>query len=109
MNCFVCDEGTLQHRLADVEGKVKGEKFVVRTNALVCDACGHVAVEGADMSEFMRSLADAYRRAHNLLTSEEIKHIRGGPWPAGAGFAVAESGPSQRKTLGARVGPGRTK
>ena len=78
MNCFVCDKGTLKERLADVEGEVKGEKFKVLTNALVCDTCGHVAMEGSDTSEFMRKLADAYRRAHNLLTSEEIRRIRGG-------------------------------
>lgn len=77
MNCFVCDEGVLRDRLADVEGEVKGEKFVVRTSALVCDKCGHIALEGADMQEFMRHLADAYRCAHNLLTSEGIKRIRG--------------------------------
>ena len=78
MNCFVCDTGTLSGRLADVEGEVKGEKFMVLTPALVCDSCGHVAMEGADTSEFMRRLADAYRRAHDLLTSEEIRQIRGG-------------------------------
>ena len=78
MNCFVCGEGALIDRLAEVEGAVKGEKFKVRTNALVCDKCGHISMEGSDTSEFMRRLADAYRRAHNLLTSEEIKRIRGG-------------------------------
>src|ERR1039458_7581572 len=76
MNCFVCDMGTLNGRQADVEGEVKGEKFVVRTAALVCDNCGHVAMEGAETAEFMRRLADGYRRAHGLLTSEEIRHIR---------------------------------
>jgi putative zinc finger/helix-turn-helix YgiT family protein len=78
MNCFVCDEGMFIDQFAEVEGEVKGEKFKVRTNALVCDKCGHVAMEGSDTSEFMRRLADAYRRAHNLLTSEEVKRIRGG-------------------------------
>ena len=78
MNCFVCNAGTLNERFAEVEGEVKGEKFVVRTQALVCGECGHVAMEGADTSDFMRRLADAYRRAHNLLTSEEIRRIRGG-------------------------------
>ena len=78
MNCFVCDGGSLNERLADVEGDVRGEKFVVRTPALVCDTCGHIAMEGADTQEFMRRLADAYRSAHNLLTSEEIRRIRGG-------------------------------
>ncbi|MGE5646169.1 MAG: type II TA system antitoxin MqsA family protein [Acidobacteriota bacterium] len=78
MNCFVCDDGTLTTRLADVEGEIKGEKYRVHVSALVCDKCGHVAMEGSDASEFMRRLADAYRRAHNLLTSEEIRRIRGG-------------------------------
>jgi putative zinc finger/helix-turn-helix YgiT family protein len=78
MTCFVCDAGTLSKRLTDVEGQIKRRKYTVKTWALVCDQCGHVAVDGHDMQEFMRKVADAYRKAHKLLTSEEIRRIRGG-------------------------------
>lgn len=33
-------------------------------------------MEGADLPEHLRKLADAYRRAHRLLTSEEIRSRR---------------------------------
>jgi len=77
MKCFVCNKGALSRQLAEVDGKIKGKTYTVETMALVCDHCQHVAVEGADMPEYMRKVADAYRRAHDLYTSEEIKAIRG--------------------------------
>jgi putative zinc finger/helix-turn-helix YgiT family protein len=79
MTCFVCGEGTLEKRTALVEGEVRHKKYMVDTPALVCDACGHAALEGRDTQEFMRRVADAYRRACKpaLLTSSEIRRIRG--------------------------------
>jgi DNA-binding transcriptional regulator YiaG len=35
-------------------------------------------LEGKDAQEFMRRISDAYRRAHKLLTSDQIRGIRGG-------------------------------
>lgn len=78
MRCFVCGKGTLRKRLSQIEGEVRREKYSVEMDALVCSGCGHVALEGKDMQEFLRLLADAYRRAHDLLTSEEIRQIRTG-------------------------------
>jgi putative zinc finger/helix-turn-helix YgiT family protein len=77
MKCFVCNKGVLTRQLADVEGKVKGKKYTVKTMAMVCDHCRHIALEGADVPEYMRKVADAYRRAHDRYTSDEIKTIRG--------------------------------
>jgi len=34
-------------------------------------------MEGEDMPEYMRKIADAYRRDHGLHTSDEIRAIRG--------------------------------
>jgi len=76
MQCFVCDEGTLQARCVPVEGIVRREKYTVETDALVCDACGHIALEGKDAPKFMKRVADAYRRKHSYLASEEIRHLR---------------------------------
>jgi putative zinc finger/helix-turn-helix YgiT family protein len=78
MTCFECGNGTLIRQVADVPGEIKRKKYVVRTQALVCDACGHIALEGKDTQEFMRRVADAYRSANNLLTSEQIRALRGG-------------------------------
>jgi putative zinc finger/helix-turn-helix YgiT family protein len=77
MTCFECGEGTLIRQVADVPGEIKRKKYVVRTQALVCDKCGHIALEGRDTQEFMRRVADAYRSANNLLTSEQIRSLRG--------------------------------
>lgn len=77
MKCFVCNRGTLVRQLADVDGKIKKETYTVNTRALVCGRCHHIAIEGEDMQDYMRKIADAYRRDHDLYTSEEIKAIRG--------------------------------
>ncbi len=76
MKCFVCGKGRLQERLTQTEGEVKHEKYVVTLTALVCDACGHVALEGRHAPEYMRLLADAYRAEHGLLTSDDIRKLR---------------------------------
>jgi putative zinc finger/helix-turn-helix YgiT family protein len=77
MKCFICGEGTLRNQLTDVEGEVRKKRYTVQTPALVCDACGHVALEGRDTQEFMRRIADEYRSRHDLLTSAAIRKIRG--------------------------------
>ena len=76
MKCFVCGEGVLKKRMTQTEGEIKGETFIVNAMALACGECGHVALEGRDAAEYMRLLADAYRRAHGLLTSDEIRSLR---------------------------------
>lgn len=76
--CFICGKGELENRTAVAEGEIKGEKYTVETQALVCNTCGHTAIEGKHAQEFMRRVSDAYRRAHNLLTSDRIRSIRGG-------------------------------
>ncbi len=77
MKCFACGDGELESRSTSIEGEIKGKKYGVEMPALVCNACGHIALEGKDGQEFMRRVADEYRRAHHLLTSGEIKNIRG--------------------------------
>lgn len=76
MRCFVCGKGVLKRGRAKVEATVRGERYVVETPALVCSKCGHAAVEGEDAPEYMRRGADAYRKAHGLLTSSEIRERR---------------------------------
>lgn len=77
MKCFICGQGTFKNGIANVEGEVKKKKYTVETSALVCDSCGHIAIEGKDTQEFMRRVADAYRVDHRLLSSEAIRKIRG--------------------------------
>lgn len=76
MKCFDCGKGMLKRRDAVVSGVIKGEELSVVTPALVCEKCGQIAMEGADVPEHLRRLADAYRRGHHLLTSDEIRAQR---------------------------------
>jgi putative zinc finger/helix-turn-helix YgiT family protein len=76
MRCFVCGKGAIKRKRADVEATVRGERYLVKTPALVCNKCGHVALEGEDAPEYMRRGADAYRKAHGLLTGSEIQARR---------------------------------
>ncbi|MGH9582756.1 MAG: type II TA system antitoxin MqsA family protein [Bryobacteraceae bacterium] len=76
MTCVNCGRGRLQKRLTDVAGEIKGEKFLVRMDALVCPACGYTTVEGSAIPEYMRLIADAYRAKHDLLTGDAIRERR---------------------------------
>lgn len=76
MTCFACGEGTLEHGEGSVQGKFRGRKYRVQTTAAVCTHCGEALVEASEMPEFMRKLADAYRREHGFLTSWDIKGLR---------------------------------
>ncbi len=88
MKCLDCGTGKPVNRVADVEGEVRGERFTVASKALVCDRCGYQAMEGEDVQEFMRALGDAYRRAHRLLTSAEIRSRRGALGMSQSEFSV---------------------
>jgi len=76
MNCIQCGKAQLVKRRARVRGELKGEAFSVTLPALVCPSCGFTTVEGVDMPEYMRLVADAYRKKHRLLTSDEIRRRR---------------------------------
>ena len=76
MKCLDCGKGVFKRLDAIVPGVIKDEEYSVVTPALICDRCGYVAMEGADVPEHLRRLADAYRRAHHLLTSDEIRTHR---------------------------------
>lgn len=76
MKCFECEKGKLIARAADVQGEVKGEKYTVRTEALVCNQCGAQVLTDAQSAAYTIAIADAYREEHGLLTSRELKSIR---------------------------------
>lgn len=76
MICNKCRQVHLRKETADLAAEVKGEKLLVRMDALVCPKCGYATVEGRSMPEYMRLAADAYRQKHSLLTSTEIRERR---------------------------------
>jgi len=76
MTCLKCGKATLARKAARLPGALRGGTFRVEMEALVCPRCGYATVDGKDMPEYMRLVADAYRCKHGLLTSEEIRRRR---------------------------------
>jgi putative zinc finger/helix-turn-helix YgiT family protein len=76
MNCPNCVKANLRKQKARIPGETKGERFSISMEGLVCPKCGWTTVEGRDLAEYMRRLADAYRARHGLLTSDELRTRR---------------------------------
>lgn len=76
MNCPSCGRANVIKRNTRIQAVVKSERFQISMRGLVCPKCGFTAVDGKDMPEYMRLVADAYRSRHDLLTSEEIRARR---------------------------------
>lgn len=76
MKCFVCETGSLRVQFAFVEANVRGESFRVQVEAEVCDHCGETVLNDAQADAYAIASADAYRRAHGLLTTDEFKAAR---------------------------------
>ena len=58
------------------EDELKGVVLRVRTRGLRCNRCAYEAVSVAQMADYGRAVADAYRQTQGLLTSEEIRAAR---------------------------------
>ncbi len=76
MKCFRCNKGNLIEKLAEVSGEVRGEKFTVRCEAMVCDRCRFQVLSDAQSAAYTAAVSDAYREKHGLLTSREVQAIR---------------------------------
>jgi putative zinc finger/helix-turn-helix YgiT family protein len=77
MKCFQCEKGKMVSKLADMTAHVRSEEVPVRTEAMVCDRCGFQVLTDEQSAAYTIASADAYREKHNLLTTKEIKEIRG--------------------------------
>jgi putative zinc finger/helix-turn-helix YgiT family protein len=78
MDCLKCSVGKLEAKGVKLEAEYRGEAFEVSMPGLQCPACNYVTVRGDDMAEYMRRSADEYRKAHGLLTSDQIRERRQG-------------------------------
>lgn len=76
MKCFECAKGKLIPKVAEVQGEVRGEKYSVQTEAMLCSRCGAQVLTDAQSAAYSIAIADAYRERHGLLTSRELKRIR---------------------------------
>jgi putative zinc finger/helix-turn-helix YgiT family protein len=76
MKCFDCDKGKLASKLADVSGEVRGEKYTVHCEAMVCDRCGFRVLSEEQSDAYTAAMSDAYRERHGILTSKKLKQVR---------------------------------
>ena len=74
--CPECGRGRLEKKLADIASSRKGESFTVRMEALVCPKCTPATVPAERAGQLALRTANAYRQAHGLLTSMEIRDLR---------------------------------
>jgi len=77
MICLRCDNKEfVPEQDAVIEQELRGELFHVHTPVVKCSKCGWVTVDAATGEELRRRTADAYRKKHRLLTSDEIRSLR---------------------------------
>ena len=74
--CFECGNASLAINSAPFAGQRNGEPFTVEVPGLVCPACGFATLDSAQSEIFTRAISDAYRKAHGLLTGNEMRTIR---------------------------------
>lgn len=76
MKCFECEKGRLVSKVTDVTGEVRGEKFTVRAQVMLCNRCGSYVLSDEQSAAYTVAVSDAYREKHGLVTSKGLKQIR---------------------------------
>ena len=76
MRCLKCQKGQLQPASCTLTLTVRDEEVTVRSRGLRCDACGWETQDLAGSAQLAQAGADAYRRKHRLLTSDELRTRR---------------------------------
>lgn len=74
--CINCGNANLDFKKVQMTGDVRGETYSVEMMGLECPKCGYSTIQGTDMAELQRLLADKYRTQHGLLTSKQIRARR---------------------------------
>lgn len=87
IRCIECAQTDLQPKTVRLRGTIRGETYTVELQGLKCSHCGYKTIEGPAMPEYGRLLADEYRAAHGLLTSDQIRARRERLGMSQAGFA----------------------
>lgn len=76
MKCYNCGKGRLTPKTTEIAGEVRGEKFSVLSEVMVCDRCGFQVLSDEQSAAYTVAISDAYRKQHGLLTSKELKETR---------------------------------
>lgn len=74
--CPQCQSRDLAHVTRPTVEFFRDEEFTVDAPAYVCQQCGLAQLDDPDIKILRKAVLDAYRKAHGLLTSDEIKEIR---------------------------------
>jgi len=73
-NCWDCGE-VMEEKEIDFKGTIKEEEFEFKTIGLICPN-GHKSLLGLHMDAHNIKLADAYRKKHGLLSTDELLNYR---------------------------------
>ncbi len=76
MKCLKCDSTDFETKNVRFSSELKGETVDVIVPSFVCKACHATLMDAKQMNEHRRAVADAYRKKHKLLTSQEIISYR---------------------------------
>jgi putative zinc finger/helix-turn-helix YgiT family protein len=74
--CLQCEHASFEPAEANVIQELRGESFTVLTPVMRCARCGWQTLGPGQIDALRVRTADAYRRAHDLLTSEDIRARR---------------------------------
>ncbi len=87
MKCLNCNGDKFEEKNHRFSPEVKGEEVEVVVSAMVCTQCNSPLMNDEQMSQLRKAAADAYRKKHGLLTSEEIVSFRNSFGMSQAAFA----------------------
>lgn len=73
MKCIQCGSQMEPDALRSLVAEVKGEKVEFTLEVPACPQCGEIRLRGDKLREYHVRASDAFRRQHDLLTSEELR------------------------------------
>jgi putative zinc finger/helix-turn-helix YgiT family protein len=76
MKCIKCGHAMELATPRTLVAEVRGEHLEVQVVASHCPSCGRVVLNSKSRRMYNRAAADAYRRAHDLLTTSELDQMR---------------------------------
>lgn len=76
MKCYACDKGVLHHRVKLQVFTYKGKTITLEQPGLWCDRCDEGILDGKDIAKTEKAFEAFKAEVDNLLTPEQIRHIR---------------------------------
>lgn len=76
MKCLRCDNDHFDKKRIRFPVELKDEMIEILTEAFVCSKCGESQMDSEQMNQLRKASADAYRKNHGLLTSNDISQYR---------------------------------